>query len=106
MSATSINKLVGAMFGENFTGKVEISLKKNHLKVVSGQTEMSAVTDGVIYQLPEAEIAVLKDGDFIANIDSGFVCSIDKAPVKPAATKPPKTVTGGRSSSRPERKFD
>lgn len=106
MSATSINKLVAAMFGDNFVGTVQVSLHKDRLKVSSGQTEMSVISNGVVYQLAEKDISVLKDGDYTIKVEDGYLCDLEKVAVKPAATKPAKVAVGGRSSAPPARKFD
>lgn len=105
--ASSINKLVTALLGENFTGDVIVTLKKNSLRITAGRSELNAVTDGVIYQLAEKEVSVLKEGSFIFKVSDGYLASVTAAPeAAPAADKPKKTVTGGNSSARENRSFD
>lgn len=105
--ASSINKLIAGLLGDNFTGTVVAVLKKNNLKLVSGSSELSVVSDGVIYQMAEKDIAVLKDGNYTFKVSDGYLSEMSKNPAPPAAPSARrKAVTGGNSSARERRVMD
>ncbi len=108
-TATSVNKLAEALLGENFTGDLLVNLKKNQLKLASGSTNVSASTDGVIYQLAEKPVAVLKDGNYLFKMSDGYlsdVTEVASAAEAAAPAKPLKKAVGGQSPAPRKRVFD
>lgn len=103
---TDINKLVGVLFGDAFTGKIKVSLKKGNLTLESGDTKVATTTDGATYQLAENPATNLTDGVYSIEFKDGYAAAIEALVEKPSTKTAVKPTKGTHSSMPGKRVYD